>query len=848
MKKITLLLICLFSGIAFAQPGSVDLTFNPGDTGFGSGTAASDYLLATAIQPDGKILIAGGFTSYDGTPRGGIARLNADGSLDTGFDPGTGITGGGVYVYAIAIQSDGKIVIGGSFTAVDGTPRNNIARLNDDGSLDTGYNVGTGTDNDISNISVQSDDKMILTGPFLNYNGTSQNTICRVNTDGSLDTGFNIGTAAGTIASRLIWTSDIQPDGKIVIGGGFLDFNGTPITRIARLNADGTLDGSFSAPAPNNTVLKIVVQPDGKVLAAGFFTNYNLLGYNCVTRLNANGTVDSGFIPGTGSDFGIQAMDIQSDGKIYIGGFFTSYNGSARSRIARLNTDGSLDTTFAVGTGCTGGTLDVYGLSVQSDDKVVIGGDFLAYNGTGRNRVARLNAYDAQAIAIASLSAAAPYCQNQALTLNYTAAGFYAGGNVFTAQLSDSSGSFASPVSIGTLTATTSGTINITIPGNTPAGSGYRIRVVSSTPVFAGTDNGTNLTVNALITYYQDADTDTYGNVAVPQVSCSPVPGYVTNSTDCDDTKASVHPGATEVGYNLIDDDCDGFIDEGFPPKVSSLLLCNYTLDTVDTYVYTSNVPGATGYRFRITTMSGPNTGQVQFFDAPLRAMRLTQLGSYAFSTTYKAEVAVYYAGYLQPYTTTNCTVSTPSASTQLTNCGATLTSLTNVIYANNVAYATGYKFKVYDPTGPSSQELVRSLREFRMNLITGFTVSSNKTYNVQVAVKNTDGSYLPYGPICTVTTPPSAREDIDMTVKNAFSAVAYPNPFSENVNIDLTTASQDKVTLKVYDMTGRLLDAMVVEVSEMKTLQVGDNYPTGVYNVIVSQGEEVKLLRIVKR
>ncbi|HTE32595.1 MAG TPA: MopE-related protein, partial [Chryseolinea sp.] len=196
-------------------------------------------------------------------------------------------------------------------------------------------------------------------------------------------------------------------------------------------------------------------------------------------------------------------------------------------------------------------------------------------------------------------------------------------------------------------------------------------------------------------TFYADNDHDGYGNAAVSTVACVAPANYVTNNTDCDDTKSTVHPGATEIGYNLIDDDCDGLIDEGFPPKITGTLLCNYTLDTIDTYVYVANVAGATGYRWRVTTLTGPTTDQVQFIDTPLRAMKITQLGTYGFATTYKVEVGVYYSGYLQPYTATNCTVSTPATPTQLTSCAgnAALVLMSDAVYANNVPFAAGYRF-----------------------------------------------------------------------------------------------------------------------------------------------------------
>lgn len=142
-------------GRAFAQnPGSLDLSFDPG-------TGASWSVRAVAIQSDGKILIGGQFTSYNGTPRDLIARLNVDGSLDMTFDPGTGADYG---VRTIAVQSDGKIIIGGAFNFYNGTPRKGIARLNTDGSLDATFDPGLGANYVVHSASIQSDGRVIIGG------------------------------------------------------------------------------------------------------------------------------------------------------------------------------------------------------------------------------------------------------------------------------------------------------------------------------------------------------------------------------------------------------------------------------------------------------------------------------------------------------------------------------------------------------------------------------------------------------------------------------------------------------------------------------------------------------------
>jgi len=190
--------------------------------------------------------------------------LNADGSLDTDFNPSVG----GHHVSTSAVQADGKIIIGGDFTTVNGTSRNRIARLNTDGSLDTSFN--SGANNYVETITVQADGKIIIGGQFSAFNGTARNGIARLNADGTLDTSFNPGSGANSY----VYTSAVQADGKIIIGGYFTTFNGTAHNRIARLNTDGSIDASFNpGSGANASVITSAVQADGKIIIGGGFTS-----------------------------------------------------------------------------------------------------------------------------------------------------------------------------------------------------------------------------------------------------------------------------------------------------------------------------------------------------------------------------------------------------------------------------------------------------------------------------------------------------------------------------------------------------------------------------------------------
>lgn len=365
--------------------GSLDTTFNPG-----SG-ANSNSVVALALQPDGKTLVGGGFTTINGMIGNGIARLGSDGGFDATFNSVTGLPGS---VSAIALQPDGKVLLGGSFNIINAVKRPGFARLNNDGTLDTAFNPSLTTsvapDISVLGLASQPDGKVLLGGNFTNVNGMSRNYFARLNNDGSLDTAFNPGTGA----NNTVFAIALQPDGKVLLGGSFTTINGTSRRAIARLNSDGTLDTTFnpgSGTVPNEYVRALALQPDGKVLLGGGFTAINGVNRRNVARLNSDGSLDSTFNPGTGANNAVNALALQPDGRVLLGGVFTSVNDISHNLIARLNSDGSLDTTFNPSVTGAFQNVPVYGLALQPNGNILLGGDFNEVNGVSRNGVARLN-------------------------------------------------------------------------------------------------------------------------------------------------------------------------------------------------------------------------------------------------------------------------------------------------------------------------------------------------------------------------------------------------------------------------------------------------------------------------
>ncbi len=319
-----------------------------------------------------------------------ISLFNAGG---TGFDQ---------EVDSLAIQADGKIICGGRFTTYNGLAvSNKIVRLFPDGSVDPSFNTGgTGFDQEVDSLAIQPDGKIICGGQFTTYNGSAvSGSLVRLNLDGTIDPSFNPG-GAGFSSPTVIWSLQIQPDGKIIAGGGFSLYNGAAVSEgITRINPDGSLDASFNAGGAGLTggggasVFSLQLQPDGKIIAGGTFTDYNGLSISQnIQRFNADGSLDATFnVAGSGFDNDVYALALQADGKIIVGGAFGNYNGSAiPAFFYRLNPDGSPDAGF--NPGGAGYDTIVYCISIQAN-KIIVGGYHnFSYNGVEfSNELSRIN-------------------------------------------------------------------------------------------------------------------------------------------------------------------------------------------------------------------------------------------------------------------------------------------------------------------------------------------------------------------------------------------------------------------------------------------------------------------------
>jgi uncharacterized delta-60 repeat protein len=261
-------------------------------------------------QPDGKIILGGYFSSIGGERRINIGRLNPDGTLDTEFRSDTEI---GVWqnaqVNAVALQVDGRILVGGRFTTVAGQSRSNLCRLWPDGALDAGFNCQT--DGAVENILVRPDGKILLSGGFTHVNGETHVRVARVWPDGAVDRSFLAGVNESVRAIAL------GPNGSVLLAGSIYAANGTACGPIVRLLENGDLDPTFAMSA-DVYVRTMALQPDGKILFSGGSSGNGGKIDSGLIRLLPDGTFDTTFH--SPSARGITALALQADGGIIVGG------------------------------------------------------------------------------------------------------------------------------------------------------------------------------------------------------------------------------------------------------------------------------------------------------------------------------------------------------------------------------------------------------------------------------------------------------------------------------------------------------------------------------------------------
>ncbi|WP_264510953.1 YDG domain-containing protein [Flavobacterium sp. N1719] len=502
-----------------------------------------------------------------------------------------------------------------------------------------------------------------------------------------------------------------------------------------------------------------------------------------------------------------------------------------------------------------------------------------------------------------------------------------------------------------------SGSSIVVTPASTTT---YSIVSITDANSLVGTGNTGSAVITLLsnTTYYADTDNDGYGNPASSIVSCLPLVGYVANDLDCNDASNTIYPGAVDVCYDGIDNDCNGNIDNiGLPGgcipiyTTPAVTVPNSTI-SYGASIITSLVANCQGYRYVVTRvnpaddtpMSAPVT-----VDMGMRNLFLSNLSNYAYGAKFKIETTVRINNVWQPNYAPAFYVFTPTPLSTVASCGTQISNLTTQVTSSPVALVSVYRYQVQrlDASNNvvSTQVITSGLRYFSFEQVTDFRYDAN--YSVSCAIRNLDGVFMAYGPACTVQAPKHPTSEVRATqcndyqvlnnnefiyanlVRNAvlyryrlynidqgydysvdrnanffrlsdfpglvpgetysvqvavsmpgqpdfgpfgktctiiaptaartiedtqaaeaisFEATVYPNPFAENFYFKVNSASTADYTIQVYDMLGKMVESKTVSSDSVESTEVGANFPAGVYNVILTQGENIKTLRVIKR
>lgn len=373
-----------------------------------------DHLL---LEPNGDVLIYGGFRLVQGQARRGLARLRPNGSLDPGFAPELH----GTMVHAVVRQTDGKLIVAGNFTAVGTRLRTHLARLEPDGSLDESfYPESAVAHGEIHSLALQPDGSILAGGEGLTAGERTDLALVRLTAAGSVDASFTWSPSRQTIVTRIA----LQRDGKVLVAGLDRADGGWWKPFLIRLTDSSSLDPAFVPLAlESGRIASIMIETDGRILVGGVL---NIPGQRAglgLLRLEPDGRIDAGFVSEVwlydAVNCDVRAMAVQEDGCILVGGRFDLLNGKPHTLAARVTPDGSLDESFQASIYKypeTGEGEFVSSMAMQPDGRLLIAGYLTLINGHSVNSIARLHTDCCDCPGVISLIAARYYADEAAGT------------------------------------------------------------------------------------------------------------------------------------------------------------------------------------------------------------------------------------------------------------------------------------------------------------------------------------------------------------------------------------------------------------------------------------------------
>jgi uncharacterized delta-60 repeat protein len=367
---------------------------------FTSDDGAVYYLL---VQPDDRVVVAGRFSDINGRPAQNLARLNADGTVDTNFLAAIGLgPTDNSFVYSLARQPDGKLLLVGNFRAVNSFPRNGVARLNPDGSVDPTFDPGAGPDSTVFGVGVLSDGRIVVGGTFRQFSGLNRNRVAMLSSTGAVDTTF----APTNGFNSDVYDVSVQSGDRVLLSGAFTTYENQPAPHLARIGTNAVLDATFNpgGTGPNANVQRTAPLRDGRLVSVGQFDHYNTTPGRAVI-LDANGLPQNTLTNTVLLNTTVNCFVQDAANGFILGGNFSSLGATPVRGLARFNADGTPDTLFSSGT-ANAANRQLWGLAVQSNGRLFAGGEFSTWNGAFQDRLIALNSTNAAPITNLQLHAA----------------------------------------------------------------------------------------------------------------------------------------------------------------------------------------------------------------------------------------------------------------------------------------------------------------------------------------------------------------------------------------------------------------------------------------------------------